>query len=246
MSSIRVEHIVKKEVFYMKKLITSAAALALAAILAGCASNPPAGEPSPTPAPKEKTVETVEPVDESEVTQTAEYTEEYVSISVPLPDGWEFETVTDGHYSDGRGITFRKVGDTEHSFSILYLDSFGVCGTGLEERSADFSSGEKATVGCYSEQTWDFVYFYDAPGQYWAFNENGLVGEDAETALEIIGGAKVGGDMTTRLEAIEIACGGEPDDNAYARFDSEAGTWTVTLRDRDETTVTLDAYGNIL
>lgn len=86
----------------------------------------------------------------------------YGSISVTLPAGWSYEAYpvdSDELLSGMYGIHFYPEEVSDGYISVVYMDSFGVCGTGLSEETATVA-GVSARIGTYDEHGyWDFIYF---------------------------------------------------------------------------------------
>lgn len=86
----------------------------------------------------------------------------YGQLSLSLPEGWDYEAcpVDSGSLINGMyGIRFYPEGVTEGYIELAYIDSFGVCGTGLFEETAVIA-GSKASVGTYDgHEYWDFISF---------------------------------------------------------------------------------------
>lgn len=86
----------------------------------------------------------------------------YGKISLSIPGGWRYETcpmdsekLTNGLY----GIRFYPEDATEGYIDLFYIDSFGVCGTGLVEETATIA-GNPARIGTYDNHAcWDFISF---------------------------------------------------------------------------------------
>ena len=86
----------------------------------------------------------------------------YGEISITVPEGWKFKTcpmdsddLTYGMY----GIHFYPDGVKEGFIELAYVDSFGVCGTGLETESITIA-GDTANMGTYDyHEYWDFISF---------------------------------------------------------------------------------------
>ena len=231
----------------MKKMFAIIIALVL---LTACNYDEPASPPVETG--EERTIQHVNTPEGLETARIVEFEEDYVSIAVPLPDGWDYKiNEHEGEPAGGQGITIFKSGDESRTAHIQYTDSFGVCGTGLETAEADFPSGEKATIGYYDgSKDWSFITFNDTAGEYVVTNTN-FTGKDALEALEIIGQVKVGGDWLTESQARAIATEGQPEyDYVRADFDTETGVWTVSMRndpaEEAQTVVKIDIDGNIL
>ena len=120
----------------------------------------------------------------------AEFSRGEVHMLLPIFEDWEYELIE----SDGPGIRFWRTGDLKGYAELLYYDMFGVCGTGLEEKEAEFSSGQRARIGYYDGASdWDFVIFDidGVEGNFAAVN-HGLTGGDAKLALSMLEQATVG------------------------------------------------------
>ena len=235
----------------MKKLSAIIIALILLTACASAALEPTA---ETTSGVQELGVLHVDPPEGLDTAETVEFVENYVSIVIPLPDGWEYKVNEhEGEPAGGQGITIFKGGDESRTAHIQFTENFAVCGTGLSTAEADFPSGEKATIGYYDGgKDWSFITFNDTAGEYVVTNTN-FTGEDALEALEIIGQANVGGDWLTESQAKAIALDGQPEyDYDYVRthFDTESGVWTVSMRNNPaeeaEAVVKIDVDGNIL
>ncbi len=77
--------------------------------------------------------------------------------------------------------------DKNESFTVNYYpnEDFAVCGTGLITNEITLESGLKATVGYYDGST-DWYFAALPENRAFVFLNNGLTGENALTALEII------------------------------------------------------------
>ena len=99
-----------------------------------------------------------EKVESIDVTQGGAYGE----ISLSLPTGWTYEACpTDsGKLMNGMyGIRFSPDDVTEGYIELVYMDLFGVCGTGLTEEQVTIA-GNPANIGTYDgHEYWDFVFF---------------------------------------------------------------------------------------
>lgn len=86
----------------------------------------------------------------------------YGKISISLPSGWDYELCpvdSDKLLATMYGIHFYPKDATEGYIEIAYEDSFGVCGTGLEEEPATIAENP-ANIGTYDNNAyWDFIAF---------------------------------------------------------------------------------------
>lgn len=83
------------------------------------------------------------------------------TISLSLPDGWEYEVcpesrdLTTGEY----GIRFYPEGVPEGAVEVFYVEAWGVCGTGLKQEEV-MLAGSPAFIGTYdNHEFWDFITF---------------------------------------------------------------------------------------
>lgn len=81
------------------------------------------------------------------------------TISVQIPEGWESISFPDCGQYESYGIRFYP-GDVETGYVVIaYVDSFGVCGTGLIEEVMTIA-GDTVTMGTYdNHEYWDFIAY---------------------------------------------------------------------------------------
>jgi len=86
----------------------------------------------------------------------------YGEISIVFPARWSYETypVDSEELCSGMyGIHFFPEDAQEGYVELVYMDFFGVCGTGLETTSS-FIAGSPANIGVYDGHAyWDFISF---------------------------------------------------------------------------------------
>lgn len=86
----------------------------------------------------------------------------YGEISISLPDGWSYElcpTDSDKLPYGLYGIKFYPESVDDGYIAINYIESFGVCGVGLEEERTTIA-GAPASIGTFdNNEYWDFVAF---------------------------------------------------------------------------------------
>lgn len=86
----------------------------------------------------------------------------YGEISVTLPVGWSYEACpmdSDELMSGMYGIQFHPEGVKEGYIALVYIDFFGVCGTGLSLEHAEIA-GQPVSIGTYDNHVyWDYVSF---------------------------------------------------------------------------------------
>lgn len=158
-----------------KKVITHTLFFALTAMLAGCGSagsmdhmdTEQAEITADTKPSEEKTgdMEIYEDETSDSLTQTiVQQGGPFGRISVTLPAGWAYEACpvdSDSLMAGMYGIQFRPEGVSEGYVELCYMESFGVCGMGLEEEKVTLA-GENAIVGTFDNHNyWDFVSFQD-------------------------------------------------------------------------------------
>ena len=97
----------------------------------------------------------------------------YGEISISMPNGWSYELysvdseelTSSGMY----GIHFFPEGVTQGYIELVYMDFFGVCGTGLTQEEATIA-GKNAIIGTYdNHEYWDYVSFTDKNSNIVAF-----------------------------------------------------------------------------
>lgn len=86
----------------------------------------------------------------------------YGQILISLPGGWSYETYSidnDKLESGTYGIRFYPYGAAEGYVELIYEEHFGICGTGLREKTATIA-GNSANIGTYNDhEYWDFIAF---------------------------------------------------------------------------------------
>ena len=101
------------------------------------------------------------------------YSNEKASISLMLPDGWDYQTTTPAPLTQENycfSVRIFRSDSPDNSISIEYTDSFGVCGTGLRTEETEIA-GHKAHKGIYDDNpNFDYIVFDDAPDFYVIFN----------------------------------------------------------------------------
>lgn len=164
--------------------------------------------------------------------ETVQHSRGYANISLTIPDGWEYYAEDSGDENDFC-IAFWPEGQTEGKIKVWYYDSFGVCGTGLEEEKITIGEYE-AYQGTYdNRKTWNFISFLGMPGSYVVLNEGTDTwwSEYGEEAMQILATVKIADGVIEEAEAIEIAKKNVTVeyDQTRAKFDAENGLWTVSF-----------------
>lgn len=131
----------------MKKArLLPALVLALLFLLpAGCGKQTTAAsQPTPTPA------------------ETATASGTAGTLRVQVPDGWKYEVCPEGTLDDSEACFGVKIWPDSGSDSCVQLywsDSFGVCGTGLKEKTLTLA-GDNVSAGYYDgDKNWTFLSF---------------------------------------------------------------------------------------
>lgn len=85
-------------------------------------------------------------------------------ISLSLPEGWKFDLcpAESGDLHSGMyGIRFYPEGVENGGVELVYTDSFGVCGTGLETKET-MIAGMPVSIGTYDgNEYWGFITFQE-------------------------------------------------------------------------------------
>lgn len=112
------------------------------------------------------------------------------TLSFFLPINWNYETLNKEENGSESGIKFYTSNPDKYAKILVYGENkIGVCGTDLTEKEIELNNGQKATIGYYGTDTWEFIYLnlresedYDI----WVINQNL---EDTD-ALQVINIAK--------------------------------------------------------
>ena len=183
----------------------------------------------------------------------ASHSKGYANISVTLKDGWEYDIVDETDTNEF-AINIYPAGQSQNKIRIAYFNGFGVCGTGLEEKTIMLGRYE-AWMGTYDNNTvWDFISLQGLPGDYAILNEGGEKwwSEYGEDAMQILATLKVADGYVTSSDAIKIARDKLQTeyDEVTTSYNAKDGIWTVSMSRREKEnlyhmTVTVDVYGNI-
>lgn len=118
---------------------------------------PEAADNESTATSKPASVETIE---NTVISQGGPYGE----LSLSIPEGWDYEVCpmdSDQLVYGLYGIHLYPENVTDGYIALCYIDSFGVCGTGLTEEQTTIA-GQPAHIGTYDNHTyWDFIAFED-------------------------------------------------------------------------------------
>lgn len=228
-----------------KKIIALLLALACVLSLAACGKKNDDSKTDPTPEP-----------DPEPTTITAEYTHGYVDMTMELPQGWSWETVSDDGESKTEGIRFYKTDDTSVSYSLLcWTGGYGICGTDVTTEELTLSNGQKATQ--YTQQGEDGtmtvadIIFGDVPGSY-VLQGAGMTAEtwnaNHDTLLDILATVQLARKSVSQQDAVSAAKAlyTGKGDVQFSGYDVTSGAWTIrfgTDSGKTDTTVTVDAAG---
>lgn len=168
-----------------------------------------------------------------------------------IPPDWLYDLES----PDGvTGVSFWPMGKSEGKITVQFMESFGVCGTGLEEnpvRIGDYYG----TAGYYDGNTqWSYLVFSAPEGKFVVTREGTCDWWDAEYAalmdiLSTLKIARIASQEEIRAEAEALAAYLDYD-TVVMEFDSETACWLVHFyRDEGKTlvsTVRMDILGNFL
>lgn len=137
------------------------------------------------------TNETPETQEKNITTTVVEQGGPYGKISISLPAEWSYETypIDSNALSLGMyGIRFYPKEVTNGYIELVYTDSFGVCGTGLDSKTATIA-GDSVTIGTYDNHNyWDFISFNGKNNGIVALTNSvdGWYNEQSEQILHIL------------------------------------------------------------
>lgn len=180
------------------------------------------------------------------------YDRGYANISLTIPYGWEYETEDCENNSDFY-VAFWPSGRSEGKIRVCYYDSFGVCGTGLDQERIMFGNYE-AWKGTYdNHKVWSYIGLLGTPGRYVIENEGAgqWWDEYGGEAMQILNTLVVGDGVISEAEAIAIAKAEATVEynQTWASYDSENGLWTVTFGKSypgGDQTVTITCEGKVI
>jgi len=111
------------------------------------------------------------------------------TLSINIPEGWEYEIKEYSDEYSGFGINFWPEGENEGKLSFQYYDVWGVCGTGLKSEKIEIG-GYEASKGNYDGGIWEFISFRKEPGwcviQHSGTNTYTWLKKRMDEAMEII------------------------------------------------------------
>ncbi|MCC8099326.1 MAG: hypothetical protein LIO78_04560 [Clostridiales bacterium] len=184
--------------------------------------------------------------------ETAAWETDALSLSVTLPEGWDWGFITDD--TDNviyvLPIAFWRSDTPELEVTLaLYPSGIGMCGTGVAIEQVSLSDGLTDTTYTegQGENLWFTLIYEDVDGlpegAALAARYNGsavLWGEWAEDVYAILSTVQYQGDFLPWADALEMAksdfallYGYTPEDWNGA-LDPDTGVWTVTFYEEDE------------
>lgn len=222
-----------------KKIFSGAlAAILLSLLLAGCSAvSPPSGEAGKNPP--------TQPV----LSQTVVFSYQYANMGLKLPADWEHKTIlldpADAP-NDHFGTEFWPEDQPALKIRLLYyVNSIGLCGTGVTIEDVSFNNGLTATQYCEGMQDnfWFCLIYHDTPGTYVVESTAPQELWDAytDTIAAILESVTVGENLLSETEAIAAAAEEctIAYDSARADFDYNTGVWQVRFS-------AADAFGTVL
>lgn len=190
------------------------------------------------------------PAQEMTAYETVSYTFGYADMQLSIPEGWQYSIRQYDPEQYGFGIDFWPEGVGEGKLSLNYYDQFGVCGTGLEEKTVQIS-GMEGWMGTYDgAAVWDFISLQGLPGSYvfqtanadaWYADYEGQIAGILESAL-------LAQNVIWEAEALAIGAQALEKDpeQLRARFDGSTGLWTVeSVHESGDLQVTVDSDGDV-
>ena len=225
----------------MKKHGISALLLSLA-LLAGCGAgqaSPGADGPEPCGTSEDirqaAALEAATPFgdDWQESGTPVTYENGYISMSLTLPEGWDWQT--DSTEDGTEGILFWDKEKSEQRFRLsAWPGGFGMCGTGVDFSDVTLPSGARLTEAREGDR-WVILIFEGVPGSYTVRPQGGTLNTTTwdvkwrDQILTILDTTKLGGSALTEAEAIERAAETveQSYDSAYGSFNLQTGQWTV-------------------
>lgn len=123
--------------------------------------------------------------------ENVEYEWQNIKVGLTIPDGWEYEKEEHSGETGRFGIRFAPEGCSGW-VGLYFYNTFGVCGTGLEEEDISFDSGLTGRMGIYDGgDTWSFIVFPEksvAPKYFVAINDGtgDWLAEYGDEVLEIL------------------------------------------------------------
>ena len=182
----------------------------------------------------------------------------YGRISIPIPEGWEYQVSNSTEVGMSCSIGFWPAGYDSGMLTVTYIESgWGVCGTGLREE--EITVGDyHAYAGYYGSVDWDYIAITELPGTY-VIQKQGKIDwwtQYGAKAMEILNTISLKEDYITQNTAIETAVWklGKEEygacEDVWAVCDTENGVWRIEFyrntQEKETVSVVIDFYGQIL
>ena len=183
------------------------------------------------------------------------YIQDYASIRIPVPEGWEYEVREYTDDSTPFGIAFRPEGEEGWVSVEFRPEGFSVCGTGLVVADGMLRHNKYVFgMGFYDgSDAWSYMHFADLPGTYVAINEgaDGWLKERDDEVMDILGRMALGENAMSWDMVYELArtlIRDESYSDITGSFDYHTGVWSVEYTNAGHKVVhllTVDSEGNV-
>lgn len=173
------------------------------------------------------------------LSQTAAWQEGNASIVLSLPEDWAWGPIEENadETPDG-GIRFFPEDDPEADTVVRFTNGFGVCGTDLTTEEIRLPGGTVVRSYNWGGGEPSLYKFSDAPGDYLAelSLDDEQRGQYFDTVMQILGAAKIGGDVIRASTAV-VLTGFTEDEGTriLPEYDMERGVWIVDIRIKKNT-----------
>ena len=183
------------------------------------------------------------------------YIQDYASIRIPVPEGWEYEVREYTDDSTPFGIAFRPEGEEGWVSVEFRPEGFSVCGTGLVVADGMLRHNKYVFgMGFYDgSDAWSYMHFADLPGTYVAINEgaDGWLKERDDEVMDILGRMALGENAMSWDMVYELArtlIRDESYSDIRGSFNYHTGVWSVEYTNAEQKVVhllTVDSEGNV-
>lgn len=155
------------------------------------------------------------------------------SLSVHLPDGWDYEKVEHLSEENEYGIRFFPEG-CEGGLYLMYQPSLGVCGTFLETNKKTYAGYECSVMTWDGKPDWDIIAFPTDHGAVCVCNENAAWLSDREKEVEkILNSIEIKGSTLSLNEAKQYAAAeynADYDGEPSSGYNLNDDTFLITFR----------------
>lgn len=155
------------------------------------------------------------------------------SLSVYLPDGWDYTKIEHNAEENEYGIRFCPEGG-EGSLYLMYQPFLGLCGTGLETDKKTYAGYECSVYTWDGKPDWDIIDFPADHGAVGVYNENAAWLSDREKEVEeILNSIEIKGSTLTLEQAKGYAAAeynDSYDDDIRSSYDLNDDTYVITFR----------------